>query len=617
MESRKLVVIALTIIAVLVLITFLPALKVGFFGDEWLIAKAARLSLPQYLTFYFDPGIQIYWYRPLHGMLLLVEYAFFRSSPDGYHAIQVLIHLVNCLLFFAIVFRLSRQWRLAFVSAVLYAGLAPGSWAVYWITVHDPLATAFSLMAIWFWVVYLQTDGRLYYLLAFGALVAALLSKESNVFLPLTLFLVDRLLVRKSIGQKNLLRRYITLGLVLSVYLAIAYQVQTRGYFVQQQGYGLGPHMLDNALRYLGLLVLPWGVQEPMSYVWLLTALVLLGVVVKRSGTAMPFNVLLFLGIEALLAIAPILGFPTTMFEPRYLYTAAMASSAAFALLFEGAWASYARHQWYRVVLSAAVVLLMFFQSSSTSQTAEAAAEFTRQARVTIRDIFQQHPKFPPDTYLYFANGCTVRLLAGIFFLHYGSNVTVMCPDVELGGVDPEGTEENQFAGLRDHKNSFVYYYDDAKRRHEIQVDQSASTLAAPVPPIDLQKSIRLEEYEVTGTTLKHGDALGLFLYWKAKEPLDKDYTVFVHLVDRDGQPVIGEDSQPQGGFAPTGTWKKDKLVVDPHILPVTSDVPVGANYRLEVGLYHLPTMERVGIVDPTGKVIADTLVIQPFSVVD
>jgi hypothetical protein len=80
---------------------------------------------------------------------------------------------------------------------------------------------------------------------------------------------------------------------------------------------------------------------------------------------------------------------------------------------------------------------------------------------------------------------------------------------------------------------------------------------------------------------------------------------------------VAGEDNQPQDGFAPTHLWQKNKLVADPHILPITLDIPASDNYRLEVGLYYLPTSERLEISDASGQVGQDSLMIEPFSVVE
>jgi hypothetical protein len=135
--------------------------------------------------------------------------------------------------------------------------------------------------------------------------------------------------------------------------------------------------------------------------------------------------------------------------------------------------------------------------------------------------------------------------------------------------------------------------------------------------PVVFQDSLRIDGYEVASTQIKHDGALILLLDWRATARIDKDYTVFVHLVDENGQIVASEDAQPQNGSAPTSKWKQDNLVVDPHILPIPSNVKLGGSYRLEVGLYDLPASRRLGILDATNSVITDSIIIQPFTVIE
>ena len=616
--SRKLIVIGLLVIAILVLITFQPALRGGFYGDDWWqVGRTAWLSPLEDLTSYFNPTMQKTWYRPLHGVLLLIDYALFGSTADGYHLVQILLHLVNSLLLFVIVRQLSKQWRLAFVSAILFAALTPGSWAVMWITVHDPLAVAFNLATVWFWVICLQTRRKSYYAWAFAALLASFLSKESSATLPITLFLVDRLLVEEKVRVQDLVRRYFLIGFALFVYLLLEVEVQSHGYFPNKVGYGLGWHMVENTLRYLGLLVFPWGLDQVTSYIWFFTGLALFAIAAKGSDKGLAIRVLLFLAIQAMLTIAPILGFQLSMFEPRYLYSASTVAAVFLAILFEWARKTLPDNLRYRLSICAAAILLLSLQCLSTSQFLVDMVEFSRQSRVPLRDIVQQHPTFPPDTYTYFVDGCQQRITSGMFFLRYGSGVTVMCSDVEAGGVEWGSIQENRFAGLRDHKNSVVYYYDDLNRRHEVPVDPKADSIASLVPPVDFQVPIRLEGYELTSSSLKRGSELVVLLYWKAQGSIEKDYTVFVHLVDENGRQISGRDGQPRNGFAPTNTWRKDKLVVDARIVPIPPDAPIGSKCRLEIGLYYFPTMERLAIVDATGQAMTDTFVIQPFSVVE
>lgn len=611
--SRRLFVLGILTVAALVLVTFQPALRGGFYGDDfWQVGRTAWLTPIEDVTSYFNPFIQKTWYRPLHGVLLLMDYHLFGSTADGYHLVQILLHLVNSLLVFAIVRQLSNRWRLALVSAILFAVLTPGNRAVMWITVHDPLAVVFNLLTVWFWVIFLQTRRKLYYGLAFIGLLASFLSKESSVTLPVTLFLVDILLVGGRIQLRDLFRRYALIGAALFAYLILEREVQSHGYF-PTLGYGVGPQLVENTLGYLGLLVFPWGLDQISSYLWFFTGLALLLLSAKGLGQSKSIRVVSFLAIQAMLTIAPIIAFPTSMFDPRYLYSTSIVAAIFLALLLESAWQKMPGKMWYRVSIPVGTVLLLCLQSSGASQFTNDMVEYSRQNRVPLHDIVQQHPTFPADTYVYFLNGCLQRITSGMFFLRYGSNVTVLCSDVEVGGVEWGTVQENRFAGLRDHKNAFVFYYDSSNQRHEVAVDPTADSTASPVTPVDFQIPIELEGYELTGTSMKPNSEFVVLLYWKATGQIDKDYTVFLHLVDQYGKIVAGDDAQPSNGDNPTTRWKIGKLVADGHAVEVGPDVPANREYHLEVGMYYLPTMERIGIKGGGGRIITDTLTIAPF----
>lgn len=595
-----------------VFIIYQPSVKVGFLGDDWwFLGKAATLSLPEYLKFYFDPTAQIFWYRPLYGIFLLLEYGFFRSSPEGYHIGQIALHAINCLLLYAVVWQLSRRRRLALVSALLYAVLPVNNLAIFWIAVQDPLSMLFYLAAIWCWVMHLQTGGRVYAWLTFGAFILALLGKESSVFLPITLFLVDWLLVSKHSTPLEWARRYAVFGVALLVYLVVEQRVQTYAYFPNRWGYGIGFHILENLARYGSLSIFPWGEDLPVvSYFILALALAIL----------IPFGIwkrsrwLLFFALELLLTIAPALAFPTAFFQARYLYFAAAVTAILLALFVELI-ADSPIHRRVRAIAAPLVaVVLVLTSSSMTFAAADKRAEEARQLRVPIRDIFQQHPAYPPGTFLYFVEPpypMIMRNLSGMFLMRYGPGLTVWSNDAEWGGVD-----EDRFAHLRDYASSWVYYFDESGNRHEVAVDPIAPSSASPSPPLNFQDGIRLEGFEVTGTRLKPGQHLALLLYWRPTKKIERDYTVFVHWIDEKGETVYGEDTPPRGNRAPTSRWVPNKLVADVHILTIVPDLPPG-KYHLDVGMYYLPTQQRLGIVDNDGKAVTDHVVIDSFDIVE
>ncbi len=99
-------------------------------------------------------------------------------------------------------------------------------------------------------------------------------------------------------------------------------------------------------------------------------------------------------------------------------------------------------------------------------------------------------------------------------------------------------------------------------------------------------------------------DHFTLSLYWQAEKPDDVDYTVFVHVLNAEGQMVTGQDSQPASGRYPTGIWEPGEIVPDERSF-ATGDLPAGT-YQLEVGMYRVTTGERLPVTLPDGTVEPD-----------
>jgi hypothetical protein len=87
-----------------------------------------------------------------------------------------------------------------------------------------------------------------------------------------------------------------------------------------------------------------------------------------------------------------------------------------------------------------------------------------------------------------------------------------------------------------------------------------------------------------------------LKLYWRADTIPTSDYTVFIHLLDLQGNLVAQFDSPPAAGAYPTSVWNPGEIIADEHRL---GELPPG-RYTLQVGLYRLDTGQRLPVV---GKV--------------
>jgi hypothetical protein len=89
--------------------------------------------------------------------------------------------------------------------------------------------------------------------------------------------------------------------------------------------------------------------------------------------------------------------------------------------------------------------------------------------------------------------------------------------------------------------------------------------------------------------------ALAVTLHWRCLQPPNVDYTVFVHLLDAEGEIVAQHDSQPQDGAFPTSVCDAGEVMADAHTLPLPPELPAG-DYRLRVGMYQTETGERLPV---------------------
>lgn len=221
-EQRK------TIVALLLLVAttfFVYSFSVnGSFktlDDDYSIVRNENIRsfrhLPKIMTSAFF-GDESY-YRPLVMVSFMKEYHFFKLNPFAYYIDNILIHIVNALLVFAIVLSLSARREIALGAAFMFA-LHPIQWeAVSNIPGRAILLCAlYGLASFYFFI---NADRKKYFpylSLAFFAL--ALLCKESAGVLPLVflsyLFFIKR---KESFTIPKLFTTFVPYAAVVAVYL--------------------------------------------------------------------------------------------------------------------------------------------------------------------------------------------------------------------------------------------------------------------------------------------------------------------------------------------------------------------------------------------------------------
>jgi hypothetical protein len=89
------------------------------------------------------------------------------------------------------------------------------------------------------------------------------------------------------------------------------------------------------------------------------------------------------------------------------------------------------------------------------------------------------------------------------------------------------------------------------------------------------------------------GATLPLALYWQVERDLPQDYTVFVHLIDSEGNKVAQRDMPPLDGSLPTSDWEPGSLIRDDQDLALPDTITPG-KYQLVVGMYDAQTLAAI-----------------------
>jgi hypothetical protein len=115
-----------------------------------------------------------------------------------------------------------------------------------------------------------------------------------------------------------------------------------------------------------------------------------------------------------------------------------------------------------------------------------------------------------------------------------------------------------------------------------------------------------LRGWSLSGTT-RPGDTPQLTLIWHALGRQNRNWTVFIHLVDAHEQIVAEDNRQPQDGAFPMKQWVDGDWVEDRHPLALPASLGPG-EYHIRVGLFDPRTTRRAGMYSQRGKLGGDYL---------
>ena len=107
------------------------------------------------------------------------------------------------------------------------------------------------------------------------------------------------------------------------------------------------------------------------------------------------------------------------------------------------------------------------------------------------------------------------------------------------------------------------------------------------------------------------GQRITLTLYWRPTEsaPPPRDYSIYIHLLDAEGNRLTGWDGVPMQGAYSTRFWRPGESLLDFWILPIPEDIPTGTA-TLRIGIYDPIGGERLPVT-VGGEPAGDGLVIR------
>ncbi|MGB3479578.1 MAG: tetratricopeptide repeat protein [bacterium] len=224
MSQKKKIILSIVLISLISFIAFIPSLRNGFthWDDDILVTENMRIrELSWHNMAHFFTSYYISTYIPLTLLSFAIEYQVAELNPRIYHMTNLIIHIINCLLVFFLIFLLTRNIGISLITVLLF-GLHPlRVESVAWVTERkDVLFSLFFLSALIFYLLYQKTKRVRDYSISIIMFILSALSKGMAVTLPFVVLLLDFYLKRRF--NKKLLFEKIPYFLIALVFGLLA-----------------------------------------------------------------------------------------------------------------------------------------------------------------------------------------------------------------------------------------------------------------------------------------------------------------------------------------------------------------------------------------------------------
>lgn len=360
-----------------------------FILDNPLLTQLNWANIKAYFTGFFMEG-----YYPLTLLSLALDYQIQGFNPLVFHAGNLILHLLNALLVYLFIHRLTGNQLWAGIVSLLFAVHPLQVESVAWITERkDVLYTCFLLLSLIVYLKYQTSNRWSAYWLVVGLFLLALLSKGQAVILLPLLYLVDYYR-KRNWNVKTLLLEKIPFFVLASVFAWVAVRAGESGQMISSS-HGSAFSFLERLVfacyalcNYAVKIIFPFELSAyypypvkpgeilPFSlYLYLIPVLAFLGLMVWafRRRRQLFFGLAFFL--VALLPVLKLIPITDALMADRYTY---VASIGGFFLLGNLVAIIPPKHSFFtqlaKVILMIYVMLLsaMSFQRARIWQNSEA-----------------------------------------------------------------------------------------------------------------------------------------------------------------------------------------------------------------------------------------------------
>ncbi len=328
--SFKTVMLVAVVLVAIILFVYAPVRHFGFlsYDDSVYITENGQVMrglTGQGVLWAFTAGHASNWH-PITWLSHMLDVQMYGMNAGRHHFTNLLLHIVNGLLLFGILYRITGAWGRSAMVAFLFAAHPLHVESVAWVAERkDVLSTLFWMLTMYAYLRYVSKPGLGRYLAVVVVFALGLMSKPMLVTLPLVLLLLDVWpldRMRFEAGQQQvwirMFREKIPLFMLVAASSIVTILVQSRGGAVQSFEAASLFQRVSNALvsyvAYLGQMLWPRDLAafypyEPLS-LWLVAAsasgLIAVSVMVIRFSRSRSF---LFVGwFWYAITLVPVIG---------------------------------------------------------------------------------------------------------------------------------------------------------------------------------------------------------------------------------------------------------------------------------------------------------------------